>query len=480
MGQAFTILASLVAVAAAGGQDLSPTAGISHPILGKITPRAAQDIAASPWSIGGETMDRDFTVYAGWRSYLGPLGAKGLRLQAGWAKCERVKGVYDWAGLDAVIDDARAQGVQPWVELSYGNTLYPGGGGIGLADGFPSSPEALAAWDRWAVALVRRYKDRIFEWEIWNEPDINRTGAAKAEAYVDLHIRTATMIRAEQSGSRIFALGLAGNLQYAEEVLAGLQARGKLDLVDAITIHGYPRNPDDTANVDKLRAVIAKFGRAIEVRQGETGAPSKYQENFALAKIPWTENTQAKWDLRRLLAHRAKDVPMNLFTISDLHYRNPDGSNLRMNYKGLLGTQADQSISRVKPSYRAAQHVFTLFDATLERIADFPFVAKVVAPRRLALTGYAQRGTGRQIVALWFSDAPPVEENATVAVTVQLARGRFDRPVLVDLRTGLIFGVPAAQWRQTTAGVEFRDLPLYDAPMLLAEQDAMAGLAPPP
>lgn len=467
-------LGTLLAVAGPlRAADIAPTSGITFPVVGKVTPRSAREIAASPWSIGGETMDRNFTTYASWRPYLGPLGAKGLRLQAGWAKIERQPGVYDWAWLDTIVDDAIAQGVRPWLELSYGNTIYPGGGGIGLGDGFPASPQALAAWDRWAQALVRRYKDRVCEWEIWNEPDGNRKGEATAAAYVDLHLRTAAMIRAEQPQSRIWALGLANTIKYAEDVLAGLHAKGRLDLVDAITIHGYPRNPDDTSNIDRLRAVIAQYGRPIEVRQGETGAPSRLQPNFALSKIPWTETSQAKWDLRRLLAHRAKDVPMNLFTISDMHYRNPDGTNLRMNYKGMLGTNPDQTISHVKPAYHAAQHVFTLFDGTIERLADYPCTASVAAPRRLALTGYAQQGNRRQLVAYWLSDAPVEEENVATPIELALPRGRFTKPVLVDLRTGIVYQVPADRWQQSADRAEFRGLPVYDAPLVIAEASAL-------
>ena len=162
------------------------TTGIQLPKLGTIKPRAASEIASSPWSIGGETLDRDYADYSKYKSYLGPLGAKGLRLQAGWAKCEKVKGVYDFAWLDVVIDVAISQGVRPWLELSYGNTLYEGGGDTGLGGGFPSSVEGLAAWDRWARALVERYKERVLEWEIWNEPDLNNKGTATVEAYVDL------------------------------------------------------------------------------------------------------------------------------------------------------------------------------------------------------------------------------------------------------------------------------------------------------
>ncbi|MBM3874609.1 MAG: hypothetical protein FJ382_12925 [Verrucomicrobia bacterium] len=468
------VMASALAVTVEiTAQEITPTTGINLPVLGKVAPRHAKDIASSPWSIGAETIDRDFTVYEHFKKYLGPLGAKGVRLQAGWAKCEKVKGVYSWAWLDAIVNDAVAQGVRPWLEFNYGNTIYAGGGDTGLGGGLPSSPEALAAWDRWCRALVERYKDRVFEWEVWNEPDINKAGTATVEAYVDLYIRTATMVREVQPTGKLWALGLATNIDYADKFLAGLKAKGKLDLVDAVTIHMYPRNPDDTTNVDRMRAVIAKHGRPIQVRQGETGAPSKYQENFALSRISWTETTQAKWNVRRLLAHRAKDVPMNLFTLSDMHYTQasnqggPDGL-LRMNYKGLLGTNPDQTVSHVKPAYYAAQNVFSIFDDTLTRITDFPSTS--TALRGLAVSGYRRASDGAQVAALWFNDAPPAEANGVSPANVTLKAGKFTEPVLVDVRTSTVYALPRDGWTQSPAGAVFRALPLYDSPVLIAEK----------
>ncbi len=486
----FVFLRRLLALACAAfaaplllAQQITPTTGIDLPVLGKVTPRAAKEIPASSWwSIGGETIDRDFTVYEHYKKYLGPLGAKSIRLQAGWAKCEKQPGVYTWAWLDAIVDDAIAQGVRPWLEFNYGNTIYPGGGDTGLGGGFPASPEALAAWDRWARALVERYRDRVHEWEIWNEPDINKTNTAGVDAYVDLYVRTAAMVRELQPKSRLWALGLAGNIEYADKFLAGMKARGKLDLIDAITFHGYPRNPDDTTNADKLREVVAKHGARIQVRQGETGAPSRYQDNFALRQISWTETTQAKWDLRRLLAYRAKDVPMNLFTMCDMHYTQasnqggPDGV-LRMNYKGMLGTHPDQTISHVKPVYYAAQTVFAIFDDTVTRIPDYKFSASTL--RGLTLTGYEKQPGGGHIVALWFSDAPPAEANGVTRANVVLARGKFTEPVLVDVRTSTVYSLPKGAWTQDVKGATFRNLPIYDSPLLIAEKAAI-GVAPSP
>lgn len=358
------------------GQQINPTSGIDLPVLGRVKARAASEIPSSSWwSIGGETIDRDFTIYDHSKKFLGPLGAKSIRLQAGWAKCEKTKGVYSWKWLDAIVNDAVAQGVRPWLEFNYWNPVYPGGGDTGLGGGFPCFPEALAAWDRWVRALVERYQDRVHEWEVWNEPDINNRGTATVDAYIDLYLRTANIVREVQPKGKVWALALAHRIDYADAFLAGMKARGKLALIDGITFHGYPRNPDDTRNADQLREVIARHGATIPIRQGETGATSKYQENFALSKISWSETTQAKWDLRRLLAHRGKDIPMNLFTLCDMHYTqvtnqtDTDGG-IRMNYKGLLATHPDQTISHAKPIYAAAQTVVAIFDDTVSRISD--------------------------------------------------------------------------------------------------------------
>lgn len=452
-----------------------PVSDIELPVLGKLKTRSAHEITSSPWSIGGETIDRDFTVYENYKQYLGPLGAKAIRLQAGWAKCERQRGVYDWAWLDVIVDDAIAQGVRPWLELGYGNPIYPGGGDTGLGGGLPSSPEALAAWERWSKALVARYKDRVQEWEIWNEPDLNSNGLAPVSAYLDLYVRSAMVIRALQPQGRIIALSLSSQLDYADQFLAGLKAQGRLDLVDIITIHGYPRQPDNLDNIDRLKTLVAAYGRAIEVRQGETGAPSRNQKQFALRNLSFTENIQAKWNLRRLMAHRAKDVPCNLFTMADMHYNHyhrESGDALRMNYKGLLATNPDKTIAYAKPAYYAARHVFTIFDDTLRRLPDYAFTS--TALRAVALSGYAREMDGAQVVALWFGDAPPAESNGVSLVDITLANGRFTEPVLVDLLTGKVYVLPKDRWTSSGNGTVFSGVPVYDAPVLIAEKSVLS------
>ncbi len=59
---------------------------------------------------GCECLDRDFASFEEYREFLPPLGIRKIRLQAGWAKCEKVRGVYDFKWLDDIVDWVIAPG----------------------------------------------------------------------------------------------------------------------------------------------------------------------------------------------------------------------------------------------------------------------------------------------------------------------------------------------------------------------------------
>lgn len=441
--------------------------GMGWKQLGTVAPRHAREIQASNWSVGGEVLDRDYAIYANYKAWLGPLGAKKIRFQAGWAKCEKQRGVYDWAWLDESVDDAVAQGVTPWLETSYGNTIYPGGGGTGLAGGLPQSPEALAAWDRWVDALVRRYKDRVHEWQVWNEPDIRRAGNS-AEAYADLYIRTAEIIRRHQPEARMLALPLSGIRQtdYLEGFLRRLQSQGKLHLVNQMIVHAYPENPDAAyPTFDKLAQVVARYSSTIRLRQGESGAPST-KTVLALSTFKSSETIQAKWDLRRMLGDLGHDMESLVFTIVDFLYERAVHEG--WNTKGLLMANPDKTVARPKQAYHAVQHVTAIFDHTLARVKDFAYTASV--SDALAVYGYANKKSGAQIVTIWLSGVVPGNSNARKPVDFTFPTARFQDPVYVDLRDGKVYAVPAANWKQQAEGCAFTGLPVYDSPILIAER----------
>lgn len=465
----FTVSATTTVSARAFKSGTSPSATVTAIYtvsnflpLGKVPARHASEITSSNWTIGCETLDRDHAIYANYSSYLGPLGAKKARLQCGWAKTEKTPGVYDWAWLDAIVNDVVAQQVKPWLQTSYGNTIYTGGGGTTLGGGLPTSATALAAWDAWVRALVQRYRDRTDEWEVWNEPD---GGGITATAYADFYIRTAEIIRQEQPTARIAAISLAntGSTTYINGFLQRLQSQGKLGLCNEITHHGYPTNPDSIAgNVQSMRNAIANYSSTIKLRQGESGAPSTFGSTGALGSSPFTELKQAKWDLRRMLGDLSRDQESAVFTLMEFFY--PQG----LNTKGLLKSNANKTVAYAKPAYFAVQNVTAIFDHSLTRIPSYGYSS--TSSTQLALSAYAKNGTGKQAVTAWFSNAMPSDSTNRTPVNFTFTSGSFDDPVYVDLREGKIYDIPASNWSRTGASYTFTQIPCYDSPILIADK----------
>ncbi len=173
------LIISLAALGSAHVIDDTPTRvqtslnpGLKH--LGTLIPKNVHEIKTSRWTLGCETIDREYSDYNAFKEYLPSLGIRRIRLQGGWARTEKEPGIYDFAWLDQIIDDALSRGLEIWLETDYGNPPYEGGGGRTLAGGFPTSDVALAAWDKWVTEMATRYKGKVRDWAMSNEPDVNK------------------------------------------------------------------------------------------------------------------------------------------------------------------------------------------------------------------------------------------------------------------------------------------------------------------
>lgn len=435
--------------------------------IGTIRPRGANEISGSNWTLGCETLDRDFADYQQYKDYLVPLGIKTIRLQGGWAKTEKAKGNYDFGWLDAIIDDARGRGLNILLETDYGNPIYEGGGGWDLAGGFPTSEEALAAWDRWVEAMATRYKGKVRDWAMWNEPDINKQH--KPEDIAAFNIRTAEIIRRVIPEARIAGLSLASSSpKLLESCLKALAEKGKVDLFHWFIYHGYEFNPDNSyPKVEELKATLAKYSPKAKMRQGENGCPSETATKFALSNHPWTEYSQAKWDLRRMLGDLGHGVESSVFTICDFNH-----TGREINRKGLLRATPDKKVEKIKLAYYSVQNCVAVFDDALERI-EGPVVG-VMYEKRTASFAYRNKATGHCLVAAWDNSGIPDDAFATRPAQV-VARGvAILEPVWVDLVSGGIYEIPPDRVLKAGEFTIFKDIPLYDAPVLIAERALVA------
>lgn len=446
-------------------------------LLGKVKPRSALEIETSDLWIGGEVLDRDLCDYDAYKEYLGKLGAKKIRLQSGWAKTEKEKGIYDFTWLDHIVDDAISQGVQPWIQLSYGNLIYEGGGGVSLSAGLPTSDEALDAWVNYTKATVERYKDRVNEWEIWNEADHknNLQFGSDENTYGRLFVKTVKAIKKIQPDGKIVALSIAGvgNTKFVDGFFQYLQEHGDVKWVDVITFHGYPRNPDQGFDaVEKLKATSLKYNPTIEFWQGETGCPSTHGTTGALRGFPWTEHKQTKWDLRRALAHIGRGYKFSLFLISEFVYN--DAQRKGLNSKGILKIdETDFSIQYPKPAYYAYQNLCSIFGQELKLVESLKF--NVVSDSTLSVFGWKGKNE-KPLVAYWKKNRIPVEEDNFFDINLEIEGLNFKDPVLVNPLNGDVKSIPKLKIRKANNGVFFEGIPAYDSPLIVVDSELLKNM----
>ncbi len=436
--------------------------------LGTLKPKSVDELGTSMWSLGCETLDRDLADWDAYKTYLQPLGIKRIRLQGGWNRTEKQKGVYDFAWLDKIVDDAHARGLQVCLETSYNNRLYEPQGATGPGGQLPQGAETLAAWDQWVEAMARHYSAKgVQEWMMYNEPNLNKSNTL--EKIVANNIRTAEIIKRVDPQARIGAFVLAGlAVESIAKMLEQIKAQGKLDLFYWAIYHGYSGNPDRlNERMAEFTALLAKIAPNIKPWQGEAGCASE-EVQFALSGIDWTEYSHAKWNARRMLCDLGHGIESSVFTITDLSYHRDFISRY-----GLLKTSPDNAIIKVKTAYYAVQNVVSVFNDALERVPDY---ALTVTGTEQALTWFAFRDkqSGLDVVTLW--DGTEIPSNASDVETVQLAikGGRFKQPVWVDLITGNIYEIPAEQMQIAGGMVTFKDVPVYDGPAVITDRSLLS------
>jgi hypothetical protein len=468
---AAAVTAACVSQRGWAGMSNDQAPAIKLPELGRLKPRPSKAIAASPLSIGFETLDRRQFDPTRTYAHLGRLGVKWARAQTGWCRCETEKGKYDFRWLDEIADGLLAQGVEPWFSLSYGNRLYtpeaPDASAVGFCPMF--TPEARQGWAAFVDAIARHFAGRVKKWEIWNEPNGKtfwRPKQPDAAGYVELARFTAPRVRRQIPDATIVGLALAGcDMKYTE---TALQA-GLADCVDRISFHPYGPLPENSERyVARLRELLGPRSAAVRLWQGECGCPSdpKTEGGTDRKGRKWSEHLQCKWLARRILTDLRLDLELtSYFTTVDLtRYNWGNGPSTHAQSYGVL-RGSDYS---PKPSYYTYQALCSLLDAQtrldpkLEVACDSPKDATFRA------AGFTRQG--RALYAYWSaSDLLGAFTPGSVSLRLPTPAGAsLEQPVLVDPLAQKVYALqPPAR---SGAQLVLAGLPLVDYPLIVTDR----------
>jgi len=473
--------------------------------LGRIQPKTSDQISGSYWGIQAGAYDEKTLSMAR------AIGVKWTRVLFGWGGVEREKGHFDWSRSDESVDALLRFGITPFVTLTNGNAMYTGVGRYDdpkLAAIYGDSPApplddtTRAAWLVFVEHAIKRYKDRIRYWEVWNEPNHRKYWGAPpdGEDYGKLVNVTVRKIRSLYPGAKIIAGSTAGiSPGFCDKFLAHCEP----ELIDIISFHNYGTRPENRVyRMAELKEVLDKYNPDFGIWQGECGMASQSRTTGYRGTGPWGHNIQAKWLLRQSFVDTwfCQTTLSNYFKLSDDKSPTPkptqrkltdldkkfgaperDGSRMHadgINQKCIL----DAVTGEPKPAYYAYQNLCSAMDSRYRR-ADPEYGFRVTdAGHFYGIGEYEDAFPSVPLLASYQSDKAiflaywlpwfPQEVVAKLATVSLDVKVNFRDPVLLDLLSGNVFEVK--EFENSPDGTSFHKLPLADYPLALAERSEIS------
>lgn len=455
---------------------------------GKVIPKKSTEIKISKIGIGFEKLDRDLFDPEKAYPFLENLGVKKVRLQSGWQRTEKEKGVYDFEWLDSIVDKMLEMGIEPWLCLCYGNKLYTEEAGKHFAAvGCPpiKTEEERQAWDAYVTETVKHFKGRIKLYEVWNEPDGQWCWkhGPNAKELGDFTIATAKACKKADPNCMVAGLALCWRSDFAEEFFK----TDALNYLDAITYHSY--DSLDQVWVKRYTAIkdllLSSGNEDIKIIQGEAGTPSRSDGSGALASGAWTESIQAKYLLRHLITDIALDVDFtSYFSTMDMAeaFNGTEGELATIKdfgYFGVVGAEFDDNAKATrnyyaKPSYYALQTLCSVlseeYNLSEDEISSFEVYSGHMMQKTFDFSKTQhyvfRREDGSTALFYWNAVNLLTETYSGETSFVLNAENLHGKVCLVDMLDGSIYDCEE-RYEVKDGKYIFTKMPLTDSPLLI-------------
>jgi hypothetical protein len=167
-----------------------------------------------------------------------------VRIDLNWFQVEANEGQYDWSVIDAVVDGAKARGLEVLACIGYGPAWASTGDAKG--DGSNNDVPKAGTYAAFVSAAVDRYKDRVTHFELWNEPNLDVFFEGTKKAYAnDLLRPAAKAVHAACPACKVVAPALATVGGKWDVWLDAALAAAKDD-IDVVSGHDYGSFPIDS------------------------------------------------------------------------------------------------------------------------------------------------------------------------------------------------------------------------------------------
>ncbi|MFI5379232.1 MAG: beta-galactosidase [Tepidisphaerales bacterium] len=319
-------------------------------------------------------------------------GVKWSREDFAWSRIEPQPGKFTWDYYDGLLDCANRNGITVYAIVGYWTPWSK-----------QYTSEGVDQYVTYLRQLVARYKGRINQWEIWNEPNIFFWQGPK-ELYAELLKKSYAAIKEVDPSAQVLGISTAGIDRNFIDKMLKLGAP-----FDVLTIHPYRTKYDDDAFISDLMKVSDQVklpdGKRRPVWLTEMGWATHTPHHVLGQDFqPVSQRTQAELIARVYLASIVSGIDPRTFWYD---FRN-DGDD-PFYFEHNMGIMRRDG--RPKPSYRA-------YAVLAETLDGMKYDALVDAgDGNMAYRFVSAAGTKKQVLAIWNAKA-----DATVDVKVPPGR----------------------------------------------------------
>ncbi len=195
------------------------------------------------------------------------LGVEWMRVDFSWSRIEPAEGEFDFEYWDAYMDAAVTHDKKVMAILDYETPWLPNQTGRYIRR------ENVPYFLNYVNETVRRYKDNVAAFEIWNEPNMYDFWVGSREDFLYLFNHTAELIHSIDPEIVIVGGAVAGN---DPGFIEAMFEYGCMKYVDAISFHPYSTNVQQIRmDILELRQLLAKYNYQGELWITEIGNPTE-------------------------------------------------------------------------------------------------------------------------------------------------------------------------------------------------------------
>jgi hypothetical protein len=411
-----------------------------------------------------------------------------------WDWIEQKRGVMAAVPeLDDYVDSLVDNGVNIQVQLMYGNMMYTSPSGklpdVGTPESgafhnddrslysvfwAPTTPEQIAAFNRYVAWMVNRFHDRIHYWALWNEQDIGYWNPwGNPEQYGNLLAPFIQTVHGTDPKSKVIYGGQADpSREFTQKALDTCKCASRIDVYAYHTYPGYGQNlnPESMDYGAYLNESPRSLRDLITHYPGIKPDIPFFDDEFN--SIPsWVgsdESVQAKYVPRGFIYNHAAGVKTFVWLLA----AGADGNEYD-DFGIIHGITNHDTDFTPRPVFEALQNTNALFSDTkfdgsieisgadlpaLRRQTGFPFMAYGFRSRK-----------GKAIVAYWLAahSLPGKNSFPPLYSSLSLKNTGITHPVLIDVVSGEIRPL---SWKPGTSDT-LESVPISDSIMAIADEN---------